>query len=263
MFQQHSNTTVVGWLRLKAGWAPRPAYEIRQGLTLGRSTEADVPLVDTLCSRRHCRVEVLGSNLVLRDLGSTNGTQINGRPVAPQCNVVLRDRDRIQVGHQVFEVRLDDTNPDGEPALTQVLQMRVNDEADTRRLGDADPHETTEHAALEGDLERMGFAQVVQLIHLAQHSGVLEIVERDGRRRCVAFDQGQVRDASGSDPRLTFLDLCHLPTGRFSFYTGPAPTRVRVQVPTLALLLDATRVRDEATRLDHPARTRRAGREVA
>ncbi len=62
---------------------------------IGRSNEADVRLPDTGVSRLHAELRTLGDEVVLVDLGSTNGTTLNGRKVAEGR---LRDGDRIGVG---------------------------------------------------------------------------------------------------------------------------------------------------------------------
>lgn len=62
---------------------------------IGRSSEADVRLSDTGVSRLHAELRTLGAEVVLVDLGSTNGTTLNGRRVQEGR---LRDGDRIGVG---------------------------------------------------------------------------------------------------------------------------------------------------------------------
>ncbi len=64
-------------------------------LRIGRSAEADLRLTDTGVSRLHAELRVLGAEVVLVDLGSTNGTTLNGERVTEGR---LRDGDRIGVG---------------------------------------------------------------------------------------------------------------------------------------------------------------------
>ena len=74
------------------------------GATIGRSRSCDVVLEDPNVSRRHAEVRPRGGSWVLTDLGSTNGSRINGRRLtAPE---VLRPGDEIDVGTTVlrFEV---------------------------------------------------------------------------------------------------------------------------------------------------------------
>ena len=73
---------------------------------LGRDSAADITLDDPGVSRRHAEIRVThdGPHLVmgLRDLGSTNGTYVNGERIASQR---LSDGDRVTVGRVSFIVR--------------------------------------------------------------------------------------------------------------------------------------------------------------
>jgi hypothetical protein len=66
------------------------------GVVLGRSRQSDVMVDDPNVSRAHAEVRPHGSSWVLTDLGSTNGTRLNGRRVSqPE---VLKPGDEIEVG---------------------------------------------------------------------------------------------------------------------------------------------------------------------
>jgi serine phosphatase RsbU (regulator of sigma subunit) len=65
-------------------------------LTVGRTAPAEVLLEGSSVSRRHCRLERQDDRVVLTDLGSTNGTFVNGERVSDA--VVLEDGARITVG---------------------------------------------------------------------------------------------------------------------------------------------------------------------
>jgi len=62
---------------------------------LGRSRECDIRLVDTNVSRRHAEVRHEDDAYWIVDLGSTNGTELNGRRVE---RAKLSDGDRITLG---------------------------------------------------------------------------------------------------------------------------------------------------------------------
>jgi hypothetical protein len=70
---------------------------------LGRSSETDVVLDDPYASDFHMRLVAQDEGLMLHDLGSTNGTYVNGRRVTAPTQ--LRRGDTIQVGKTVMEVR--------------------------------------------------------------------------------------------------------------------------------------------------------------
>jgi hypothetical protein len=72
-------------------------------MVLGRSSEADVLLDDPYASDFHMRLVAQENGMVLHDLGSTNGTYVNGRRIS--APTTLRHGDNIQVGKTVMEVR--------------------------------------------------------------------------------------------------------------------------------------------------------------
>ncbi|HTZ44457.1 MAG TPA: FhaA domain-containing protein [Jatrophihabitans sp.] len=73
------------------------SLELTQGSNLvGRGTDADLQLMDQGVSRRHADVHVSDGHTTVYDLGSTNGTSVNGHPVQSQQ---LQHGDVIRVGH--------------------------------------------------------------------------------------------------------------------------------------------------------------------
>jgi hypothetical protein len=76
------------------------AYDLSDGALLGRGEEADIQLHDGYASAKHARLVPQGDVMVLEDLGSTNGTYLNGEPVrGPQP---LHAGDRIRIGDSEF-----------------------------------------------------------------------------------------------------------------------------------------------------------------
>ncbi len=78
-------------------------YPVKDALVFGRSDDADVILDDPYASEFHLRFTAEGTGLMLHDLGSTNGTYLNGRRVTSP--VALSKGDAVQVGKTVMEVR--------------------------------------------------------------------------------------------------------------------------------------------------------------
>jgi pSer/pThr/pTyr-binding forkhead associated (FHA) protein len=71
--------------------------------TIGRTARADFIVDAALISRLHCRLTADKSDqLIVEDLGSTNGTMVNGRKID---RVVLRAGDTLTVGRVAFEIR--------------------------------------------------------------------------------------------------------------------------------------------------------------
>lgn len=77
--------------------------EISDVAVLGRSADTDLVLDDPYASDFHMRLVAQANGIMLHDLGSTNGTYVNGRRVTAPTQ--LRRGDTIQVGKTVMEVR--------------------------------------------------------------------------------------------------------------------------------------------------------------
>ncbi len=78
-------------------------FQVSDAVVLGRSPEADIALDDPYASEFHLRLNNRDGKLVLTDLGSTNGTYVNGRRVTTPVD--LNRGDAVQVGKTVMEVR--------------------------------------------------------------------------------------------------------------------------------------------------------------
>lgn len=94
-------------IRIATGNAAGRVIALSQGLTLGRETDNDVALIDPKISRYHARIEPRDGAWVLSDLGSTNGTRLNGLRVV-RCGIVPGDF--IYLGDVVISVE--------EPSIT-------------------------------------------------------------------------------------------------------------------------------------------------
>lgn len=78
-------------------------FPLADVLTIGRAADCQVTIDDTYASQVHARVFTSQGHLYAEDLGSTNGTYLNRKPLqGPQ---VMRRGDRLQVGNTVMELR--------------------------------------------------------------------------------------------------------------------------------------------------------------
>jgi pSer/pThr/pTyr-binding forkhead associated (FHA) protein len=77
--------------------------QLADAIEIGRDPSTNLALDDDQASRRHARVSAQGELAMVEDLGSTNGTFVNGQPIeGPRA---LRPGDRIRVGLTVIELR--------------------------------------------------------------------------------------------------------------------------------------------------------------
>ncbi len=80
------------------------AYPIGQEITLGRADTCSIGLPDdTFASQLHARVFLRDATMWVEDLGSTNGTHLNGAKLT--APVALAIGDRLQVGSTIFEAQ--------------------------------------------------------------------------------------------------------------------------------------------------------------
>lgn len=68
-------------------------------LTIGRNPESEIFLDDITVSRKHAVLKKSGNDFLIKDLGSLNGSYVNGE-IAD--NAVLKNGDRIQIGKYIF-----------------------------------------------------------------------------------------------------------------------------------------------------------------
>ncbi|MCU0490310.1 MAG: FHA domain-containing protein [Chloroflexaceae bacterium] len=80
----------------QTGLAVGKSFPLGPNATIGRSTSTDIALNDNFLSAEHARMEMQGDEWLLEDLGSTNGTFVNGFEVRGLTPV--NDGDIIRVG---------------------------------------------------------------------------------------------------------------------------------------------------------------------
>jgi Stage II sporulation protein E (SpoIIE)/FHA domain len=92
---------------------------------VGRTAPADIVLDDTTVSRRHCRLSRADGHVVLEDLGSTNGTRINGAPV--KSPTMLEGGDVVGIGgHELHYQRRSTEETEEIDALERDLEDAAN-----------------------------------------------------------------------------------------------------------------------------------------
>jgi pSer/pThr/pTyr-binding forkhead associated (FHA) protein len=72
----------------------------RDSVVIGRGTDCDVVIQDLKASRRHCQLTRTGDGFLLQDLGSRNGTYVNGERITGP--VLLKTSHTFQVGDTMF-----------------------------------------------------------------------------------------------------------------------------------------------------------------
>jgi hypothetical protein len=77
------------------GHDPGTSFDVGDGATMGRSDGADIHVDDPFASSAHARIFQRGDYMYLEDMGSTNGTYLNGRQVRAAERLKVADTVRI------------------------------------------------------------------------------------------------------------------------------------------------------------------------
>jgi len=100
---------------------------------IGRGEDCDLSVHDPETSRHHCLIRIRGNEITIADLGSSNGTHINGHRLLSQ--VKLKTGDEIAIGNSRFVVDLDD-----DPDFHLPESISNDPQAATRMLNDVKKH---------------------------------------------------------------------------------------------------------------------------
>jgi pSer/pThr/pTyr-binding forkhead associated (FHA) protein len=92
-------------LRMKKKDGTQVEFELgERPITIGRSPEADLMILDEKASRIHCGIRLWDGDFYIKDLRSKNGTFVNGQQIDM---VKLNPGDRIRVGSMSFAFEVD------------------------------------------------------------------------------------------------------------------------------------------------------------
>jgi hypothetical protein len=213
-------------------WVPRS-----RPVVIGRCGECDLPLNSKKASRKHCEVRFEGEQVVVEDLGSTNGTFLNGEPL--HGSRVLQAGDRIHIGGvTITYCHVDSEFTSG--------AMENEDDAAQTVIFDA-PHVESGCDALRGDLSQIPASAVLQVLEVGKKTGALGIVTDEGSFR-IWLDKGRPvhAESSGLDGLEAALRICHIAEGRFAFDSGHPSPQTSIDASMTELLLESSRRYDEA-----------------
>jgi FHA domain-containing protein/uncharacterized protein DUF4388 len=139
-----------------------PLEEERE-IIVGRSSDLDMVLVEEMVSRRHARIQLVGGSVNIDDLGSTNGTFVNGERVT---HAELQEGDRVLIGSNILKVvATDGVAPPGAP-MDAVQATRGS-------------RGTGGDARMSGSLEEIPLPDLLQLFGSSRKSGTLVVTSED------------------------------------------------------------------------------------
>jgi pSer/pThr/pTyr-binding forkhead associated (FHA) protein len=136
-------------------------------IVVGRSSDLDMVLVEDMVSRKHARIAMQQEQIWIEDLGSTNGTFVNGEKIK---RARLKEGDRVLIGTSILKVIAGDATS---PAARDDAQVKQNLEnvAAARR--------TSQARTMSGSIEEVPLPDLLQLFGTSKKSGVLVVRTED------------------------------------------------------------------------------------
>jgi pSer/pThr/pTyr-binding forkhead associated (FHA) protein len=151
----------------------RPNREI----VVGRSSDLDMVLVEDMVSRKHAKIVTDEKGVSIQDMGSTNGTFVNGEKIR---KVDLKDGDRILIGTSIIKL----------VAVTgETIEALSEKEARSKMQVTASHRPSPK--SMSGNLEEIPLPDLLQLLSTSRKSGVLVLRSDWGVGR-IFFRKGQI-----------------------------------------------------------------------
>jgi pSer/pThr/pTyr-binding forkhead associated (FHA) protein len=207
-------------------------------IVVGRSSELDMVLVEDMVSRRHAKLTVTGDQIFIQDLGSTNGTFVNGEKIKRSR---LQEGDRILIGTSIIKLVASDGS-----ASSSDAKAKLEDVAAGRR--------TSQVRTMSGSIAEIPLPDLMQLFGASKKSGVL-VIRTDHDVGKIFIDNGRVIFAAINEhydvaPLKSLFRILTWQTG--SFDMDPPEQREfteKIELSIEGILMDAMRQLDELRRL--------------
>ena len=123
-------------------------------LTIGRSSRNELQLGDFTVSKEHAEITVEGDHVLIRDLGSRNGTRVNG--IEAGDPLPLRPGDQVEIGHVALVVSPERPQPplelDESAVAGSSLRIRLDQVLERRALSATGGHSLVQLLAQAGQL---------------------------------------------------------------------------------------------------------------
>jgi hypothetical protein len=213
----------------------RPNREI----IIGRSSDLDMVLVEDMVSRKHAKITTDDHVVTIQDLGSTNGTFVNGEKVR---KADLKDGDRILIGTSIIKIVFVDGD--------NTSHLMSETEARSKMAVAANKRQGTSPKSMAGSIEEIPLPDLLQLLSTSKKSGVL-VVHSDRHVGKTFFRKGQIYFASIENqfhigPRKAMARMLSWTEGSFEL-EPPDESAVLEEMDdsTEALLMEAMRQLDE------------------
>lgn len=230
-------------LRFISGKYQGGEYPLVEGqqVVVGRSSELDMVLVEEMVSRRHAIIGFHEGVATIEDLGSTNGTFVNGEKVS---KTALHEGDRILIGTNILKV-IRIVAPAGESRRPQEANKRRSSNVRSRAAGSSE-----EAPRMTGSLEEISLADLLQLFGTSRKSGVL-VVRSDSAVGKIHLDEGRLHFAfiEGVPKLLPFKAIYRMLDWKRGFFELEPPDKRKMEgaidMGVQEVLMETIRQQDE------------------
>jgi pSer/pThr/pTyr-binding forkhead associated (FHA) protein/ABC-type multidrug transport system ATPase subunit len=235
----------------------------KRELNIGRARDNDVVLAHARVSAHHARLRFDDGGVSVMDLGSTNGTLVNGQSVPRRVPQPLSGGDRIQIGDFVFAVRMATTDAPAPPKIADQVTVSQSDAAGLMVYvsGRHSRHLLTGSAVTLGraaDNDLVVSSTVVSGHHarLERSNGAFRITDLDSSNG-LTFGGQRIKQRVLSDGDVLYIGRDVAIEFRDNIGFRPMERAGKPQLPTQMLQLNTDsitigRARDNALVLDHP-----------
>lgn len=210
-------------------------------IIIGRSSELDMVLVEDMVSRKHAKITLANGKITIEDLGSTNGTFVNGEKVK---TARLKEGDRILVGTSIL--KLVKAGAGGAELSDAQVKQQLEQVAAVQSARQT-------RTAMTGKLDEVPLPDLLQLFHTSKKNGVLMVRgEHEGR---IYMRQGKIYYAVIDDnhelgPQKSFNRIVTWEQGEFELQPpDDQEFMTELDESTEHLLMDALRQLDEFRRI--------------
>jgi len=220
---------------------------------VGRSSDADIVLMEDMVSRRHTLMNVMGDGLKVADNGSTNGTFVNGEKISSTTAV---KGDRILIGTSIMKLVDAQDATQAHPTLSSKTapKMEPPGQKMPRPKGLAsNQSRSTLHSSsrsMSGNITEVPLPDLIQLFSTSKKTGTL-VLNHDFTVARIHLDTGRIiyasiSDMPGLDPLKAMFRILSFEEGEFELL-GPEPHDFpeQIEMPTEHILMEGLRHLDE------------------
>jgi pSer/pThr/pTyr-binding forkhead associated (FHA) protein len=214
-----------------------PLSEAKE-IIVGRSSDLDMVLVEDMVSRRHARIACSDTQIIIEDLGSTNGTFVNGEKIK---RTTLKEGDRVLIGTSILKV------VSTEAGAAAVMPRRTEEHPSGGRSA---------QKTMSGSIDEIPLPDLLQLFGSSKKSGVLVVRSEDDvgkiylRKGIVYF--ASINDLEEIAPLKSIYRLLTWTKGTFDLEPPDERTlKGEINASVQELLMEGLRQIDELNHIRH------------